>query len=245
VRVSESLGLFSIETFLTVEEVREILEIIREHSASLSPDELHETERATSVHSVPGVSLTATMAAYEPHGRVEITPLPATVQKILADAVERALPAVQRVFPSARRGAAWTYLEYGKDQHITAHIDHPVELQPDGKGDQNAPAAIGEVQIEDEGAHVVGLSILLSDDFEGGEFFVETSSAAELWRDDRPEFTREGADYTSDWFPGVATTRWRVRPALGTAVLYGTQLIHGTEPVRRGHAKKIIGFLAQ
>lgn len=186
-----------------------------------------------------------TMAAYEPHGRVEITPLPATAEKILADAVDRALPAVRRVFPSARRGEAWTYLEYGPDQHITAHIDHPVEVQPESAGRSNEPAEIGEVEIADDGAHVVGLSILLSDDFEGGDFVLETSSSPELWRDDRPEFTREGADHTSDWFPAVATTKWRARPSLGTAVLYGTQLIHGTDPVRQGCAKKIIGFLAQ
>jgi alkylated DNA repair dioxygenase AlkB len=226
VRVSESLGFFSIERFLTGDEVREILRVVQEHRDTLSQEELHETERATSVHYVPEVSLSMTMAAYEPHGRVEITPLPATAEKILADAVDRALPAVRRVFPSARRGEAWTYLEYGPDQHITAHIDHPVE-------------------IADDGAHVVGLSILLSDDFEGGDFVLETSSSPELWRDDRPEFTREGADHTSDWFPAVATTKWRARPSLGTAVLYGTQLIHGTDPVRQGCAKKIIGFLAQ
>ncbi|WP_424921996.1 hypothetical protein [Streptomyces sp. wa1] len=38
-------------------------------------------------------------------------------------------------------------------------------------------------------------------------------------------------------------TRWNVRSALGTALLYGSQLAHGTEPVISGRVAKFISWL--
>jgi predicted 2-oxoglutarate/Fe(II)-dependent dioxygenase YbiX len=245
VRVSETLGVFSVEDFLQPDELAQLLGLIEEHKARASNDQLRQVDRPTSVHSVPGVSLSETLKAYEPAGRVELTPLPDTILKVMDDAVGRALPAIRRVFPAATGSEAWTYLEYRRDQYITAHIDHPVEVQPDNEQSDGFLGPLGEMAITEPGAHVAGVSIVLADDYGGGEFFVETSASPRLWRDDLPELANEGADSTSDWFSAVRRTRWRVRPQAGGAVLYGTQLIHGTEPVTSGIARKMIGFFTQ
>jgi hypothetical protein len=245
VRASETLGLFSVEDFLEPEEIRQVLMLVEEHKYYVPYSELHQTERSKSVHSVPGVSLTDAMKAYEPAGRVELTPLPETINKILTNAVQRALPAVQRVFPTASGSEAWTYLEYGEGQHITAHIDHPIEVQPLVDSSHHSPGAVADIVIPEPGAHVAGISIVLDGRYSGGEFFVETSASPRLWRQDRPELANEGADYTSSWFPPIKRTRWHARPAAGSAVLYGSQLIHGTEPVSSGVVRKVIGFLTQ
>lgn len=243
-RVSESLGMFSVESFLADHELADVIAQLDRRLEAATEVELSELDRPTSVHHVPGISLQDTMRAYEPAGRIELAP-PDGLVEILDAAAARALPAVQNVFPSAIGAEAWTYLEYGVGQHITAHIDHPIEWQPGDQKRRERPTRMGEVHIDHEGAHVAGISLVLNSSYEGGEFFVETSSAADLWRGDWPELAREGADYTSDWFPRVARTRWRARPSAGDAVLYGTQLIHGTEPITSGRVGKIIGFFVQ
>lgn len=56
-------------------------------------------------------------------------------------------------------------------------------------------------------------------------------------------FTHDGADHSADWFRTMPRTRWNVRPAPGTALLYGSQVTHGTEPVRAGRERKFINWL--
>jgi hypothetical protein len=245
VRVSETLGVFSIEDFLRSDELATVLAAVDDHKTWVPPDRLRQTDRSTSVHSVPGIAMDVTMRAYEPAGRIELTPLPDAVVGILTGAARRALPAVRRVFPAASGCEAWTYVEYGAGQYITAHVDHPIEVQPDSGTPPAEPVAIGELRVDESGAHVAGISVVLNDGYGGGGFYVETSSSSKLWRSDRPELVNEGADHTSDWFPEIPRTRWCARPAAGGAVLYGTQLIHGTEPVSFGVVRKVIGFFTQ
>lgn len=235
--MGETLGLFSVERFVSRDDIDDILSRMERHKATLPPNLLSATRRTNSVHSVDGLSLEATMSAYEPAGRVEIEPLPEEVVAVLECALDRAKQAVMRVFPSASRGGEWIYIEYGPGQFITPHVDYALESLPTA-GDGPAGGLFDHSDV-----HVSGLSIALTDDYTGGEFFVETSAAPELWRRDRPHLVAGGADHTSDWFPRTARTRWTTRPTAGTLLLYGSQLVHGTLPVTRGVARKIIGFL--
>lgn len=87
------------------------------------------------------------------------------------------------------------------------------------------------------------MSILLNDDFSGGEFYIETCGSAELWGKNSDSFTiKGGADYSTAWYRQLPRTRWVCQQTKKTALLYGSQLTHGTNPVISGHVKKIIGF---
>lgn len=233
-RLNETLAISSIEHFLTPSEIERVIALVDDHKAGV-PDALwRATGRAKSVHTVPGLSREATMAAYEPAGRVELEPVPTGVRDILGEAVERWLPALHRVVPSVSNGGEWIYLEYAQGQFITSHVDYAIDMltHPDG--------SLGHAD-----AHVCGISLALTDDHSGGEFFVETSGASELWREDHPHLIADGADHTSVWFPRTECTRWTAHSAVGTALLYGSQVIHGTLPVSGGVAKKIVGFLKE
>jgi hypothetical protein len=56
-------------------------------------------------------------------------------------------------------------------------------------------------------------------------------------------FAHDGADNSSPWFAAMARTRWSAAPASGTALLYGSQLAHGTTPVQSGRSRKFISWL--
>lgn len=123
----------------------------------------------------------------------------------------------------------WFYVEYNTGQYITAHIDRV------------APSPTTTPR------QLAGVSVLLNDDFEGGPFFVETAGSDALWSEDAVgdlTFVHEGADLSAPWFTAVPRTRWLTAPAAGTALLYGSQLIHGTLPVTRGTVRKLISWFA-
>jgi hypothetical protein len=222
----ESLLIHSIEDFLSTEDRKAILDEMS-HLITIRGREDFDTDRGTSVHAVEGLDVGATMKLYEPSGRVEIADLPTPVVEILDRAAARALPHTRRLFPGGGRLRSWIYLEYGPGQYITPHIDMAI--------DDREPADY----------KVAGIGVPLNDDYTGGKFFVETCGSEDLWRDQNGgacHQVRDGADFSSDWYPALARTRWTVCPAPGTAVLYGSQLTHGTEPVTAGRIKKIIGF---
>lgn len=221
--LSETLAVASVEEFLDADVRAEILATMRRHTAALP-------ERTGSVHSVPGLATEEVVAAYEPAGRVEVTDLTDPVVAALDAAAARALPALQRTYRSAISAGEWIYLEYGPGQYITPHIDYAVDDDP-------ARATL-------EPPHVAGIGIPLNDDYAGGEFFVETTASEELWRAAARDRVRAGADATSEWFAQVPRSRWICQPAAGTALTYGSQLTHGTLPVRSGTVRKIIGFLS-
>jgi hypothetical protein len=222
----ESLLIHSIEDFLSPTELKEIAQRMDSVVAAQGKDNLDRSRR-TSVHAVDGLTTDSLMKLYEPAGRVELKDLPPDVIAILDAASDRAVPHLKRLFPSGGRLRSWIYLEYSSGQHITPHIDMAV----DG--------------TEPSGFKVAGIGVPLNDDYVGGEFYVETCGSESLWssNDDKGVIqVREGADSTSDWYPELKRTQWVVRPAAGTAVLYGSQLTHGTKPIISGTIKKIIGF---
>jgi hypothetical protein len=193
------------------------------------------TGRTTSIHEIPGHSHEQAMAVYEPAGRVEVPQIPAEAEKLLQDAFDRARPALARVMPSITTCRPWTYVEYGPGQHITGHLDG---IAPD-------PLAWPR--------QIAGISVVISEAASGGAFYVESSSSDRLWNArldgaaagyaDGMWLAHDGADHSADWYATMPRTRWSVTPAPGTALLYGSQLTHGTEPVASGRIAKFISWL--
>ncbi|MGW2695699.1 hypothetical protein [Streptomyces sp. NPDC001296] len=232
IHLAETLTVSSIENFLTPDEVAALITAVDD---VLGDDGVRrfDSERTTTLHSIPGHTSEQAMAIYEPAGRLEIHPPPEAAAKILAHAVERSMPALRRTLPALTSCREWMYVEYAPGQHITPHID----------GIAPNPA--------DPIRQLAGISVVLEHAEAGGEFFVETTSNAALWTDQQGgngyhpamAFTHDGADHSADWFRTMPRTRWNVDPAPGAALLYGSQVTHGTEPVRAGRERKFISWL--
>ncbi|WP_233518184.1 hypothetical protein [Streptomyces corynorhini] len=193
-------------------------------------------DRRTSIHEIPGHSAEQAMAVYEPAGRIEIPTIPEAADKLLGDAFERARPALSRVMPSITLCRPWTYVEYGVGQHITSHLDG---IAPD-------PLAWPR--------QIAGISVVITQADAGGGFYVETASSDRLWNGQTPDavangyadgmwLAHDGADNSATWFQQLPRTRWSVAPSPGTALLYGSQLSHGTLPVTAGRVAKFISWL--
>ncbi|MEV0963701.1 hypothetical protein AB0J25_14095 [Streptomyces sp. NPDC049910] len=235
IHIAETVGVGSIENFLSTAE--------RNHLAELMYDVVHAddsarfgSERSTSIHEIPGHSPEDAMVVYEPAGRIEIPTIPEAADKFLGDAFERARPALSRIMPSITLCRPWTYVEYGVGQHITSHLDG---IAPDPFGWPR---------------QIAGISVVISQAEAGGDFYVETTSSDLLWCEQAPDaaasgyadgmwLAHDGADNSSDWFREMPRTRWSVAPAPGTALLYGSQLTHGTLPVTAGRVAKFISWL--
>jgi predicted 2-oxoglutarate/Fe(II)-dependent dioxygenase YbiX len=224
---TETLLVHSVEGFLTATECATICDVVDASLVELGRSTFAE-ERTTSVHAVDGMSTAEVMRHYEPSGRLELHPLPEKAQTVVDTAAERAMPHLASLFPSARRIGSWIYLEYQPGQFITPHIDLPF--------DDTDPTHI----------KVSAIGVTLNDDYAGGEFFVESCGSPRLWRQESANglrLARHGSDMTAEWYRALPRTRWRVRPRAGDAVLWGSQLSHGTEAVSRGRVKKVIAFV--
>ncbi|MCM6774506.1 2OG-Fe(II) oxygenase [Nocardia sp. CDC159] len=233
--LGETLALGSIEGFLDHTETHELTTVMEQHLTGIDRAET-EHRRATSIHEIPGRTPRETMSIYEPAGRLEIADIPTAAEKILQIAFDRARPTIARLLPSVTSCRPWTYVEYGPGQHITPHLDG---IAPDPR---RWPRQIA------------GIGVSITNDYAGGEFFVETTSDDRLWNCALPSdipgyaptmaFAHDGADNSSPWFTSMARTRWTTSTTTcGTALLYGSQLTHGTRPVTRGRARKFISWL--
>jgi hypothetical protein len=229
IHVAETTTVHSVEGFLLTQEIAELLTAI-----TGSPN--HDlTAAAEFQHTVPGLSEHEVRAVYEPAGRLERTALPAAAAAILDRATARALPAINRVMPSITSWRPWVYIEYGPGQYITSHVDN---IAPDP----------GQWPRQ-----VAGISVVIDPAVHGGEFYVETTGHPSLWEDtvaadlagyhEPVRIARDAADNSSDWFRDMTRTRWTVKPPTGTALLYGSQLTHGTLPVVTGTCRKFISWL--
>ncbi|CAL9634320.1 phytanoyl-CoA dioxygenase family protein [Streptomyces albus] len=217
----DSLKIGSVEGLLDQEEITHLQALISEGMGDGSRFEV--ADRSRSVHSLAGEGLDRVKEVYEPEGRVEYDELDPAVTKILDDAVARRMSDLQRVFPSARRSMDWLYVEYGAGQYVTPHVDYPFnEIAPDRP-------------------KIAALGIVLQEPDSGGSFFVETGGGNELWNESGD--IKENANMHSPWFAEMRRTRWHVTCGVGDALCWGTQLVHGTEPVTAGRAGKFIGYL--
>jgi hypothetical protein len=234
IQLAETLAVGSIESFLSPAETADLLAVMDVFLTDRD-SAVFGSRRGASIHEIPGHTIAQAMAVYEPAGRVEITTIPEEAELILQTAFSRAQHALVKIVPSVSCCRPWTYVEYGPGQHITAHLDG---IAPD-------PIAWPR--------QVAGISVVISEPAAGGAFYVETTSDRCLWEHEHVEpghgygpgmhLARDGADNSADWFRSMPRTRWRVDPAPGTALLYGSQLAHGTEAVVRGRARKFISWL--
>ncbi|MFG2800564.1 hypothetical protein [Streptomyces pseudovenezuelae] len=236
IHVAETVTVGSIEDFLNPEERARLAAMMNTFLTEANRAHFG-TQRATSIHEIPGHSHEQAMAVYEPAGRVEVPKIPDEPEHLLQHAFDRARPALSRVMPSITACRPWTYVEYGPGQHITGHLDG---IAPD-------PLAWPR--------QIAGISVVIHAAEAGGAFYVESASSDRLW-DTRLDhdvqghgyadgmwLAHDGADHSADWYAAMPRTRWSVSPAVGTALLYGSQLTHGTEPVTRGRVAKFISWL--
>jgi hypothetical protein len=127
---------------------------------------------------------------------------------------------VRRAYPATHGPFGFTYVEYTVGQYFTPHAD-----------------GIGEDQK-------VGFGVTLNDDFEGGEFIVQTCGSNRLWARTPSGEVRLGPnpDASSAWFTALPKTEWMTRPRRGNAIFYGGALTHGSKPVTGGVLKKLLAF---
>lgn len=216
---SESMMIHSVESFLRAEEVSVVLSLVDAIMSSRPAAELQAAASGKSVHAHAKLDARQVAAVFEPEGRVEIHDLPAAAIETLDAAFFRNIDSIRRVYPSATWPRSWTYVEYASGQLCTEHAD--------GLG---------------AGYNVAACNVLLADGFTGGEFFVDTTGSEQLWL---PSENRLGpaSTYSNAWFRAIPKTRWTSAPAVGTAMFYGSQLVHGTLPVRSGTARKVLCWI--
>ncbi|MFE2728832.1 hypothetical protein [Kitasatospora sp. NPDC059327] len=235
IHIAETVGVGSVEHFLAPAE-RTFLADLMADILGADGGARFGDQRRTSIHEIPGHTHEQAMAVYEPAGRIEIGTIPDDAEKLLQTAFDRARPALSRVMPSITTCRPWTYVEYGPGQHITAHLDG---IAPD-------PLAWPR--------QIAGISVVITEAEDGGAFYVETAGSEHLWNGQPANpaahgyapgmwLAHDGADNSATWFQTMPRTRWSVTPAPGTALLYGSQLAHGTLPVVSGRVAKFISWL--
>ncbi|MFD9123516.1 hypothetical protein [Kitasatospora sp. NPDC059571] len=235
IHIAETLSIHTVEDFLDADEVRQLNELM-DAALALQGRESFDLARTSTIHEVPGLTADQARALYEPAGRVEMTDVPALARTILDAAMMRSRPALTRGMPSIEGHRPWIFLEYQASQYISAHADG---IAPD-------PAAWPR--------QIAAASVTVAEAPDGsGAFYVETSGSEAPWTSpplDAPadyaphmRFISEGTDGSSTWFTSMKRTRWTVQPAVGTLCLFGSQLVHGTEPVKAGRVRKFLTLL--
>ncbi|MFJ7904018.1 2OG-Fe(II) oxygenase [Streptomyces sp. NPDC096198] len=235
IHIAETLSIRTVEGFLKPTEIERLHHVMNDALGSHGRDR-YGVARQTTIHEIPGHSPAQAQDVYEPAGRIEITEIPDAATALLDQALMKRMAAITRTLPSVTRHRPWIYLEYGAGQYITPHADG---IAPDALTHPRQLAAA---------------TVTLTDTHDtGGAFYVETTGSEAPWTpDEAPEgsgyapgmrFVHEGTDMSSGWFRTMPRTRWSVVPAPGTLVVFGSQLVHGTEPVRRGRVRKFLTLL--
>lgn len=232
IHIAETLSIRTVEGFLTLSEIERLNRVMDDALATLGCDQ-YGAGRRTTIHEIPGHSPAQAQRVYEPAGRIEMAEIPYEAAALLDQALRPHMAAITRTLPSVTRHRPWIYLEYGAGQYITPHADG-IAPDPFARPRQIAAATVTLTDIHDT----------------GGAFYVETTGSDAVWAaDEAPtgsgyaqgmRFAHDGTDMSSSWFRSMPRTRWSVAPAPGTLVLFGSQLVHGTEPVRTGRVRKFL-----
>lgn len=235
IHVAETLSIHTVEGFLGRDDVGHLNELM-DRTLNRDGRARYDAQRSDTIHEIPGLSPEQARIVYEPVSRLEMTDVPLGAQAILDAALDRCFSSILRVLPSVNGHRPWIFLEYQAGQYITAHADG-IAPNPCTWPRQIAAASV-TIQLAPDGS---------------GCFFVETSGSDAPWAPllvDVPagyahgmRFIHDGADYSSPWFNTMQRTRWTVRPTPGALVLFGSQLIHGTEPVGVGTVRKFLTLL--
>jgi hypothetical protein len=223
VSISETMAPYSIEGFLSGAEVDAVVRSIDAYKATVEAPKLEAGGRGYTIHRSGSLSVPEIIAVYEPAGRLDINwqELPRDIVEILEAAFFRRIEDVRRAYPSTYGPYGFTYVEYQPGQFFTAHIDGASQKQ------------------------VAGFGVTLTDDFEGGEFSIETCGSGRLWATDSEGQLRNapGHDAQSEWYRTVPRTRWTTRPKRGNALFYGSGLTHSSLPVTKGVLRKVLAFI--
>ncbi len=232
IHIAETLSIRTVEGFLKPDEIEQLNLVMDDTLSSLGRDR-YGTARRTTIHEIPGHSAAEAQGVYEPAGRIEMTDIPSEATVLLDQALKLHMAVITRTLPSVTGHRPWIYLEYGPGQYVTPHADG-IAPDPLIRPRQIAAATVTLTDIHDT----------------GGAFYVETTGSDAVWTaDEAPvgsgyaqemRFAHEGTDMSSPWFRTMPRTRWSVAPAPGTLVVFGSQLVHGTEPVRAGRVRKFL-----
>jgi hypothetical protein len=120
----------------------------------------------------------------------------------------------------------WLILEYSKGQYIIPHADGADYLQDPTR------------------RQIAALSLWLEVPEQGGEFYAQLDGFDRDWTIVDGIAKRRGLDAMNSTYDYSVTPQWRlsgVRP--GGAILFGSELVHGTLPVLEGRALKALSFL--
>ena len=235
IHIAETLSIHTVEDFLGHGEAVRLGEIM-DRALSGGGRDRYDDRRSDTIHEIPGFSAEQARIVYEPVSRLEMTDVPSDARGILDAALHRCRPSIVRALPSVNGHRPWIFLEYQAGQYITAHADG-IAPNPNAWPRQIAAASV-TIQRAPDGS---------------GSFYVETSGSEAPWVPplteapggyaDGMRFTHDGTDCSSPWFSAMKRTRWTVQPAVGSLVLFGSQLIHGTEPVCTGTVRKFLTLL--
>ncbi|MGI5401293.1 2OG-Fe(II) oxygenase [Streptomyces sp. CA-135486] len=235
IHIAETLSIRTVEGFLTPTETERLNRVMDDALSSLGRDQ-YGTGRRTTIHEIPGHSPAQAQEVYEPTGRIEMTEIPYEATALLDQALKHHMASITRTLPSVTSHRPWIYLEYGIGQYITPHADG-IAPDPLDRPRQIAAATVTLTDTQDT----------------GGAFYVETAGSDILWADHEApaesgyapgmRFVHDGTDMSSPWFQTMPRTRWSVAPAPGAFVVFGSQLVHGTEPVRTGRVRKFLTLL--
>lgn len=212
---------YSIDSFFSDDEVNRVLASIEAYKAA-HPAHLQAGAHGISIHQSPNLTVSEIIEAYEPAGRLDINTqhLPRDVIDIAECAFYRHIEDIRRAYPFTHGPFGFTYVEYNIGQFFTPHAD-----------------GVGE-------DHKVGFGVTLTDNFDGGDFIVQTCGSNRLWTTDANGRTvmAPSHDSSSDWFRSLPKTEWATRPKRGNAIFYGGALTHASRPVTKGVLKKLLGF---
>ena len=215
--IYESFSILSVENFLHDNELLTI-------NSMLSAFEKNNKVEfgKYSVHTSDKYSTKELSLAFEPNGRYEINNLPENVEAILNKALRRNLNSIKQIFPKVKRALPWNFLVYSENQFCNSHVDYIFKT-------------------ETNETVYCGIGIVIASPICGGEFYIETSGSKNYINDGE---VGPNMNYTSEKFKEMKRTKWTADQPKGTAVIYGTQTIHGTNPVIKGKCKKIISWLS-
>jgi hypothetical protein len=157
---------------------------------------------------------------YEPRGRMEAHAGPQLNARLTELATKR-LAELPGWLPDEFEFSSWFVFAYGPEQYIIPHAD-------------------GSSYLGGARRQLAALTLWLQVPDKGGEFYVHADPFVTDWSGD----IRTGLDPTTSTYEYSSTPRWTLgNLESGDAVLFGSELVHGTNAVVHGVALKVLGFI--